>query len=134
MLCLFLAAIALCLPPQKLRSNTLIWLCVLQDNLQRRGARGWREGVLSIIKYLKKLLQMLLTVICLNNEFSDYLLQLRILFYLVVQAYHKTLHSLNHSKPKIKFLNINWCKFAGYLISCGGGSSFNFHYHWSPKL
>ena len=34
---------------------------------------------------------------------------------------------------EIKFLSINWNNFAGYLVSWGGGSSFNFHYQWNFK-
>ena len=52
------------------------------------------------------MLQTLLTVICFNNEFGDYLFQLQVLFYLVVQAYHEILDTLNHSESEIKFLSI----------------------------
>ena len=89
--------------PKILRSDTLIWLCALQDNLQRGGAGSGREGVFSMIKDLKKRATNLVTIICFNNEFSDYLFQLWILFYLVVQAYHETLHTINHSESEVKF-------------------------------
>ena len=50
---------------------------------------------------------MLLTVKLFNNEFYDFLFQLFILFYLMVQTYNETFHTLNHSESEIKFLNIN---------------------------
>ena len=50
---------------------------------------------------------MLLTVEYFNNEFSDKIFQLKILFYLMVQAYHETFHTLNHSDSEMKFLSIN---------------------------
>ena len=60
-----------------------------------------------MIKDLKKIATNLLTVICFNNEFSDYLFELQTLFYLVVHTYHETLHTLNHSESEIKVLSIN---------------------------
>ena len=41
-----------------------------------------------------------------NNEFSNYPFQLQILFYLVVQKYHETFHTLNDSESEVKFLSI----------------------------
>ena len=72
---------ALCLPPQKLRINSLICLHALQDNLQD----GGREQMFPMIKTIsssaagewliysvcEKLLQTLLIVKYFNNEFSN---------------------------------------------------------------
>ena len=44
---------------------------------------------------------------CFNNEFSDFLFHLDILFYFIGQTYHETFHILNHSESKIKFSSIN---------------------------
>ena len=50
---------------------------------------------------------MLLTIKFFDNEFSDFLFQLQILFYLMVHTYRETFHTLNHSESEIKFLSIN---------------------------
>ena len=50
---------------------------------------------------------MLLTVRFFNNEFSDFLFQLQILFFLMVQTYHETFYTFNHSESEIKFLSID---------------------------
>ena len=110
---------------------------------------GWREGRgtshnkshffkyswrMTYLFYLKKIdTHMLLTIKFFDNEFSDFLFQLQILFYLMVHTYRETFHTLNHSESEIKFLSINWYKFWGYLVTWGGSSyaNFNFHYHWN---
>ena len=51
---------------------------------------------------------MLLTVKCFNNKCFDFIFQLffKILLYLMIQTYHETIHILNNSEFKIKFLSI----------------------------
>ena len=50
---------------------------------------------------------MLLTVKYFHYELSDSLFQLYILFYLMVQEYNETMHTLNHSESEIKLLITN---------------------------
>ena len=111
----------------------------LQDYLEDE---GW-EGVLSMTKTIfssadgewpiysvwKKLLQMLLTVKYFHYELSDSLFQLYILFYLMVQEYHETMHTLNHSESEIKLLSTNWYNFGGFLVSWSDSSSANFNFY-----
>ena len=50
---------------------------------------------------LKKLLHTLFTVKCFNNQFFGFMFQRPNL--LLLQTYHETLHTLNHSEAEIKF-------------------------------
>ena len=66
---------------------------------------GWADGQTdgNTEMILRWVLQTLLIVKCFNNEFSDFLFELQISFYLTVPNYYETLHNLNHPESEIKF-------------------------------
>ena len=111
MLCPSLVAQSSLFAPPKLRTSTLICLCALQDNFHMQVLFWSAVGEIS---------------------FRAFFFQLQILFYLLVQTY-EIRHTSNQSEYEIKFWNINWCNFRGYLVSWGGSSSanFNFYNHWN---
>ena len=59
------------------------------------------DGEWLIYSVWKKLLHTLFTFKCFNNQFFGFMFQPPNL--LLLQTYHETLHTLNHSKAEIKF-------------------------------
>ena len=94
---------ALCLPPPKLRTSTLICLCALQDNFQVQVLFQVQleNDLFTLFEKDCQTRYSLLNVLIIS--FLAFHFQLQILFYLLAHTYYDILHTSNHSESEIKF-------------------------------